>query len=133
MTDNNIVPVNPDLIMKTQNRQGLADLIKPLTREIHLFDSFIAGTSYLKDPEVLKKAAVGDTLTLRRESGNRFDSNAILILNEDGEKYGYVPEKDNLVFSRLMDAGKLLTAKISSIQPKGSFTLISIGIYLVDF
>ena len=128
-----IIPVNPELIQKVDNPQGLGDLIKPLTREIHLFDSFIAGTSYLKDPEVLKKAAVGDTLTLRRESGNRFDSNAILILNADGEKYGYVPEKDNQIFARLMDAGKLLAAKIKNIQPKGSFTMISIGIYLVDF
>ena len=133
MTGQSIIPVNPELIQKVDNPQGLGDLIKPLTREIHLFDSFIAGTSYLKDPDVLKKAAVGDTLTLRRESGNRFDSNAILILNTDGEKYGYVPEKDNQIFARLMDAGKLLAAKIKNIQPKGSFTMISIGIYLVDF
>lgn len=133
MTDTTIIPVNSELIMKTQDQQGLSDLIKPLTREIHLFDSFIAGTSHLKDPNVLQKAAVGDTLTLRRETENRYDSNAILILNEDGEKYGYVPEKDNLIFSRLMDAGKLLVAKINNIQPKGSFTMISIGIYLVDF
>ena len=133
MAGQSIIPVNPELIQKVDNPQGLGDLIKPLTREIHLFDSFIAGTSYLKDPDVLKKAAGGDTLTLRRESGNRFDSNAILILNADGEKYGYVPEKDNQIFARLMDAGKLLAAKIKNIQPKGSFTMISIGIYLVDF
>ena len=133
MAEQSIIPVNPELIKKAGNPQGLGDLIKPLTREIHLFDSFIAGTSHLKDPDVLKKAAVGDILTLRRESGNRFDSNAILILNADGEKYGYVPEKDNMIFARLMDAGKLLEAKIKNIQPKGSFTMISIGIYLVDF
>ena len=133
MAGQSIIPVNPELIQKVDTPQGLGDLIKPLTREIHLFDSFIAGTSYLKDPDVLKKAAVGDTLTLRRESANRFDSNAILILNADGEKYGYVPEKDNQIFARLMDAGKLLAAKIKNIQPKGSFTMISIGIYLVDF
>ena len=133
MAGQSIIPVNPELIKKVDDPQGLGDLIKPLTREIHLFDSFIAGTTYLKDPDVLKKAAVGDTLTLRRESGNRFDSNAIVILNADGEKYGYVPEKDNMIFARLMDAGKLLAAKIINIQPKGSFTMISIGIYLVDF
>lgn len=133
MTEQSIIPVNPELIKKADTPQGLGDLIKPLTREIHLFDSFIAGTTHLKDPNVLKKAAVGDTLTLRRESSNRFDSNAILILNAEGEKYGYVPEKDNIVFARLMDAGKLLAAKIKNIQPKGSFTMISIGIYLVDF
>ena len=133
MAEKSIIPVNPDLVQKVEDPQGLGDLIKPLTREIHLFDSFIAGTTYLKDPEVLKQAAIGDTLTLRRESSNRFDSNAILILNADGVKYGYVPEKDNMIFARLMDAGKLLAAKIKNIQPKGSFMMISIGIYLVDF
>ena len=37
-----------------------------------------------------------------------------------------------IVFARLMDAGKLLKAKISSINQKGSFTQIGVGIYLVD-
>lgn len=32
-----------------------------------------------------------------------------------------------------MDAGKMLAAKINDIEKKGSFTKISIGIYLVDF
>lgn len=47
--------------------------------------------------------------------------------------FGYVPEKDNVVFARLMDAGKMLMAKIEKIDKKGSFTQITIGIYLVDF
>ncbi|MBQ9062796.1 MAG: HIRAN domain-containing protein [Eubacterium sp.] len=70
--------------------------------------------------------------TLQRED-NKFDSRAILVLTEAKQKLGYIPEKDNLIFSRLMDAGKLLAAKIRKIQQKGSFTQISIGIYLVDF
>ena len=45
----------------------------------------------------------------------------------------YVPEKDNIVFARLMDAGKLLKAKITQISQKGSFKQIGVGIYLVDF
>ena len=71
-------------------------------------------------------------LTLQRED-NKFDSNAILILNEDKKKLGYVPEKDNIVFARLMDAGKLLKARITQISQKGSFKQIGVGIYLVDF
>ena len=71
-------------------------------------------------------------LTLQREE-NKFDSNAILILNEDKKKLGYVPEKDNIVFARLMDAGKLLKAKATQISQKGSFKQIGVGIYLVDF
>ena len=110
----------------------LGDIIKPLIREIHLFDSYIAGTTHLEDSSVLDAIKVGDVLTLQRED-NKFDSNAILILNEDKKKLGYVPEKDNIVFARLMDAGKLLKAKITQISQKGSFKQIGVGIYLVDF
>jgi len=110
----------------------LGDLIKPLIKEIHLFDSFIAGTTHLEEPEILDTIKVGDRLTLQREN-NKFDDNAILILTDDKKKVGYVPEKDNIVFARLMDAGKLLKARITNIDQKGSFKKISIGIYLVDF
>ena len=81
---------------------------------------------------MLETIKIGDQLTLQREE-NKFDSNAVMILNSEKKKLGYVPEKDNIVFARLMDAGKLLTAKISKITQKCSFTQISIGIYLVDF
>ena len=70
-------------------KQDLSEIIKPLTKEIHLFDTYIAGTSYL--------------------------------------------EKDNVVFARLMDAGKLLIARVARIDTHGDFYQIAIGIYLVDF
>ena len=125
----------------TEKQQGLVSLvkdtelgniIKPLVKEIHLFDSYIAGTTHLEDKSVLETLAVGDMLSLQRED-NKFDTNAILVLNGDGKKLGYVPEKDNIIFARLMDAGKLLKAKISGIEQRGNFTQISVGIYLVDF
>ena len=50
-----------------------------------------------------------------------------------GKKIGYIPEKDNVIFARLMDAGKHLTAKITDISKKGMFPIISIGIYLIDY
>ena len=110
----------------------IGDVLKPLIKEIHLFDSFVAGTTHLSDPSVLEEIKVGDQLTLLREN-NKFDSNAILILTADKKKLGYVPEKDNIIFARLLDAGKILAAKIKGIEKKGSFTKIAIGIYLVDF
>ncbi len=110
----------------------LGDIIKPLIKEIHLFDSYIAGTTHLDDKSVLDTIKVGDMLSLQRED-NKFDSNAIMVLNAENKKLGYVPEKDNLIFARLMDAGKLLKAKISKIEMKGSFRQIGVGIYLVDF
>ena len=120
-----------DLIVQA-GENGIGDLLKPLIREVHLFDSYVAGTTHLQDPSVLEAVTVGDQLTLRRED-NKFDEHAILLLAADGRRVGYIPEKDNIIFARLMDAGKALTAKITKIEKRGSFTQISIGIWLVDF
>lgn len=119
-------------VVSLVDSHDLGDIIKPLVKEIHLFDSYVAGTTHLKDKSVLEEIKVGDNLSLQREN-NKFDSNAVLIFTESKKKLGYIPEKDNIIFARLMDAGKLLKAKIFKIQEKGSFTQISIGIYLVDF
>ena len=127
---NELTEYQQNLVSLVQGHE-LGDIIKPLIKEIHLFDSYIAGTTHLDDKSVIEKAQVGDMLSLQRED-NKFDSNAVLVLNADGKKMGYVPEKDNIIFARLMDAGKLLKAKVSDITKKGSFTQIGIGIYLVD-
>ena len=121
-----------DGLIETIDKNGLGNILKPLIQEIHLFDSYVAGTTFLEDQTVLEKIQVGDKLNLMRED-NKFDENAILIFTEDKRKLGYVPEKDNIIFARLMDAGKMLSARINDIELKGSFTKISIGIYLVDF
>ncbi|MCR5538722.1 MAG: HIRAN domain-containing protein, partial [Lachnospiraceae bacterium] len=92
-----------DLIVKAGGN-GLGELLQPLIREVHLFDSYVAGTTHLQDPSVLDAVAVGDKLTLRRED-NKFDEHAILLLAADGRRVGYIPEKDNIIFARLMDAG----------------------------
>ena len=94
--------------------------------------TFIAGTTYLEDHSPIDELKVGDMLLLQRED-NRYDDNAILVLNKKKEKLGYVPQKDNIVFARLMNAGKLLQARVLEIDDLGDFTQIKIGIYLVDF
>ena len=130
MADELIVKKTGELV-EALEQQGLGEMLKPLIKEIHLFDSFVAGTTHLKDPSVLDEISVGDKLNLMREE-NRFDDNSILIITAGNKKLGYVPEKDNLIFARLMDAGKLLKAKIGEIRQKGSFKQISVGIFLVD-
>nr|WP_235897340.1 HIRAN domain-containing protein [Baileyella intestinalis] len=103
-----------------------------LVNEVHLFDTYVAGTTHLEDKTVLDQIHLDDKLSLVREE-NEFDEKAIVIKTADGRKLGYVPEKDNLVFSRLMDAGKLLTARINTHELRGTFHRIGIGIYLVDY
>lgn len=55
------------------------------------------------------------------------------VLNGLARGSSQVPEKDNIIFARLTDAGKLLKAQVTKKNQKGGFTQISIGIYLVDF
>ena len=128
---NELSKTNTSQIALMDNKE-LSDIIKPLSKEIHLFDSFVSGVLNIKDPEVLKELEEGQKLILQRED-SKFDTNTINILTEEKVKIGYVPEKDNVIFARLMDAGKLLIARITKIELKGSFHQIGIGIYLVDF
>lgn len=128
---NDLVVNKNDLIQAIEDK-SVSDIIKPLVNEIHLFDTFIAGTTHLEDPSVLDEVTKGDKVNLRREE-NKFDEKAILVQDQEGRKLGYIPEKDNLIFSRLMDAGKLLIGTVSDIELHGTFHKIKIGIYLVDY
>ncbi|MBR3345933.1 MAG: HIRAN domain-containing protein [Solobacterium sp.] len=128
----NELEIKKDDLLTVVEDKSLGELIKPLVNEIHLFDTVIAGTTYIDDETVYETLGNGEKLILQREN-NKFDSKAILILNQDKKKLGYVPERDNMVFSRLMDAGKLLIAKVISVRNTDGFYRVSIGIYLVDY
>ena len=112
------------------NSSGLS-IPKPFERDIFLFDTYVAGTSHIegiKDLEPL--LLVDDKLSFFREPNNPHDSKAIVIKNAKGIKIGYVPEKDNAIFSRLMDAGKLLYGKITSKKMTGEWLKITICVLL---
>ena len=130
---NELDKISKNMLSLTSSEHAIEELIKPLSREIHLFDSFVAGTSFVKDETAFEELKTGDKLVLQRESENRFDDNAIRVLDSKQRKLGYIPEKDNIIFARLMDAGKYLIAIVDSIEKKGSFRQIKIGFYLVDF
>ncbi len=122
------------LITKT----GLGELIKPLQQTVFLIDSYVAGTTYIEDRSVLDDLKEDDELILQREPGNRFDENAILVLDGKKRKIGYIPEKDNPVFARLMDAGKMIKARIRNIdfdicEPKTLYTRVDISLFLIDY
>ena len=129
----NEIAIKEESAIALSEQYNLGELIKPLQKEILLFDTYIAGTMHLKDVSVLNKLKTGDKVIFQREPDNRYDDKAILVLNTEKEKLGYVPEKDNIVFSRLMDAGKMLTGKVNEIKDKRGFVQVAIGIYLVDF
>ena len=128
--DNSLIVKTP-AISAIAKKDNFENLLKPLSQEIHLFDTFIAGTSEIKNNPI-KFAKKGDKLTLQRKE-SKFDDNEIAIFNEQGQQLGYVPEKDNVIFARLMDAGKKLIAYILDKEKKFGLDQVSIAIFLVDF
>ena len=122
---------NGDLIEYLMKTGSGLDLPKPFERDIYLFDTYVAGTTHIEDIEVIGESLKdGDRLVFYREPENEHDPQAIRIETLGYEKIGYVPRQDNIVFSRLMDAGKLLFAKVIEKERIGKWIKIKIKIYL---
>ena len=110
---------------------GNISIPKPYEHDIFLFDTHVAGTSHVEGIEELEPyLQIGDKLDFFREPDNPYDDMAIAIKTANGVKIGYVPKADNVVFARLMDAGKLLFGKITSKEMVGSWLKIGIKVYL---
>lgn len=119
------------LVGLMHSQKGGLTIPNPFEKDIFLFDSHVAGTSFIEGIEELEPhLKIDDRLDFFREPDNKYDKKAIVIKNKDGIKIGYVPRDDNVIFSRLMDAGKLLFGKITDKELKGNWLKINIKIYL---
>ena len=130
MSRNDLVKVNASVILSGKGQ--LDEYIKPLSRDILLFETKIGATYRLKNKEPLHHLSVGERLFFKRSDSN-YDEDEIRIYNKAGDLVGFVPEADSPIFARLMDAGKMLFATIKSISFSNSIPLIEIDIYLQDF
>lgn len=107
------------------------DIPRPFEQDIYLFDTYVAGTTHVEGiEELFPSLNEDDKLVFYREIENEHDPQAIRIETLTKEKIGYVPRQDNVVFSRLMDAGKVLFAKVMEKEMRGKWARIEIKIYL---
>ena len=112
------------------NETGI-DIPRPFEQDIYLFDTYVAGTTHIEGiEEIYSSLKEDDKLVFYREVENEHDPQAIRIETLAKEKIGYVPRQDNVVFSRLMDAGKVLFARIKEKEMRGKWARIKIKIYL---
>ena len=122
---------NGDLIEYLMKTGSGLDLPKPFERAIYLFDTYVAGTTHIEGIENIGESLKDDDrLVFYREPENEHDPQAIRIETLEKEKIGYVPRQDNVIFSRLMDAGKVLFAKVVEKEMRGKWLKIKIKIYL---
>jgi hypothetical protein len=101
--------------------------------EILSLECIVAGTTFIKNPnEIDDKLKPGQSLDLKREPDNKYDSFAIAIYNAQGEKLGYIPREKNEMPARLMDAGKWFYGKVLDKTWEGNWLKIDIEIYLKE-
>ena len=79
----------------------------PFMREIYLRKQPIVGTRFQGgSDELVEDLEVGSRISFLREPDNAFDPDAVMALDEQGRKLGYIPRRENELIGALMEAGK---------------------------
>lgn len=109
------------------------DLPMPFEQTVFLAECHLAGTDLIEDMLVkTENVDAGTPLTLKRMNVDAEDAQAIAALTAAGDIVGYVPRRYAAVFARLMDAGKLLSAKVTDKALVGHWIDISVAIEMKE-
>ena len=127
-----IIKIDPKYLEIVRTSLDKTGLPKPFVQEVELLNCNIAGTTFLNLKDIEPNLKKHQLLVLKREPKNEYDDKAILILTEDGQKLGYVPQERNEILSRLMDAGKLLFGRLDEKNWVGRWLRLDIQVYLRD-
>ena len=127
-----IVKIDPKYLEIVRTSLTNKGLPKPFVQEVELLDCNVAGTSFLDLDDIEPRLKKHQLLMLKREPNNEYDNNAIIILTEEGQKLGYVPQDKNEVLSKLMDAGKLLFGRLNEKNWVDDWLKLDIQVYLRD-
>lgn len=96
-------------------------LESPFMKDIYLRKQAIVGTRFLGgSDELVEDLEVGSRINFLREQDNAFDPNAIMALDEQGRKLGYIPRRENELIRALMAAGKYFYGIITE-KPEGDY------------
>lgn len=126
-----------ELVISDRNwldvRGTVGSVPMPFEREVFLKECHVAGTMHVDDVLFKTKSVdIGSPLVLKREPLNDYDELAIRVETAAGERIGWVPKKHNDVLARLMDAGKLLVAKVAHKELEDHWLNMRIEIFLKD-
>jgi hypothetical protein len=107
-----------------------AALSLPFSKEVPCLDCHVAGTMHSDAATVEAELVPGAVLVLRREPDNEADPLAVRCLTPAGVHVGWIPRRKNEVVSRLLDAGKLFVAKVTSAGREGDWLEVKVTVCL---
>ena len=131
--ENQIVKLDTHKI-KVISDTRLDKILEPLKKEIKLSEEFVNGSK--KAPKkIIENIKIGDELSLKRNTKDKFNEFSIFFYNAENKKVGVMPEENTEIYARLMDAGKILKAKVLAkvYDEEYEYWNISATIYLIDF
>lgn len=95
--------------------------------------AYIAGMSFIEGIlELEPRLQHHFQLDFYRAPENRYDPWPIVVRNVTGLMLGYLLKADQVIFSRLMDAGKLLYGRVSSKAVQGNWLKVEMKGYLQE-
>lgn len=91
-------------------------LDSPFMRDIPLGRQTIVGMRYQGGAyDLIDDLHPGSRISFVREPDNAFDDRAVMALDDQDRKLGYIPRRENRIMSMLMDAGKVFYGVIPDI------------------
>lgn len=102
-------------------------------KSVFLYGCEVRGTQYIDlEKTILPRLKENDPLLLLREKNNAHDKHAIAVLTPNGVKLGYIPREHNRVFSRMIDGGNLLFARVKEANYDGHDLNLVVKIFLQE-
>ena len=92
----------------------------PFMKDIFLVRQAIVGTRYQGgSDELVEDLKPGSRVTFVAEPDNKYDANAVMALDSQGRKLGYIPRHENSIIGALLKAGKSIYGIMPEKQPRG--------------
>ena len=113
--------------------EKVGDIPMPFQQSVFLTECHIAGTEGIDN--ILAKAndvKTGTKLVLRRKAKDVADEKAVAVRTKGDTLLGYLPRRHSAIMARLMDAGKLLSAKVVKKELEGHWLDITIAIEMKE-
>ena len=98
-------------------------------KTVALQTSAVAGLQYYGIHELWPHIQQGQSVQLHREATNAHDKRAVYITWQ-GQKIGYIPRRDNVAISQLMDKGTGLKALIINKAKDGDWKTLNIQVQM---
>lgn len=93
----------------------------------HQIFSKIVGSSFCDGQKLITLLKKGDHLLWTREKENKYDSNAILLMNSSKQKLGYIPATTAKDLASNIDNGTTKTMEVVVSEITGGGNVKSVG------